>query len=281
MKTKNRFNKEEIQLFEAENKVGLLATVNSEGLPHITLITTIQAKNEQTLCWGQFSEGQSKENIQKNSKTGFLIMSLDKNVWMGKTDWTHFVEEGEDYEKFNNLPMWRYNSYFGIHKVHYMNLVETSEKKSLPISKILLAMIKTKFSKNGAISKDDKTVMNPWTKSLFDSLNSLKFLSFVGKDGYPVIIPLLQCQASGSSKLAFNPTPYKDELVNLEKDQDVAIFGLTLDMEDVLTRGKFVGFEKNRGVNLGIVSLNWIYNSMPPLVGQIYPKEEIQTIVDF
>ena len=96
------------------------------------------------------------------------------------------------------------------------------------------------------------------------------------KDGYPVIIPLLQCQVLDSSKIAFNPKPYKDELADLEKDQDFAIFCLTLDIENVLTRGKFVGFEKNRGVNLGIMSLNWIYNSM-----LLYPKEEIQTIVDF
>ncbi len=30
--------------FEPEAKVGLIATVNPEGLPHITLITALQAK---------------------------------------------------------------------------------------------------------------------------------------------------------------------------------------------------------------------------------------------
>ncbi|MCD4669180.1 MAG: pyridoxamine 5'-phosphate oxidase family protein [Actinomycetia bacterium] len=281
MDIKRKFSKEDIEAFKPENKIGLIATVSNEGMPHITLISTILAKGDGILMWGQFSQGQSKINVKSNPKTGFLIMTMDRQLWRGKARWQCCLKEGEDYEKFNKLPMWRYNSYMGIHTIHYMDLVETTVKSPLPLSKIILSSILTKISKKGASLKHDKRVMNFWTESLFNRLNSLKFLSFIGTDSYPMIIPLLQCQASDSTRIVFNPGAYRDELISLKEDSDIAIFGLTLDMEDVLVRGKFSGFNRHRGIKLGTVNINRVYNSMPPKAGWIYPEAEIKKVEDF
>ncbi|MCK5200886.1 MAG: pyridoxamine 5'-phosphate oxidase family protein [Spirochaetales bacterium] len=280
MGKKTRFSKEDIKAFEPENKVGLIATVSPEGLPHITLISTILAKDAGQITWGQFSEGNSKTNVKNNPKTGFLIMTMDKQLWRGKAQWLGSLMEGEDYEKLNKLSMWRYNTYMGIHTVHYMDLVETTEKEPLPLSKIIISSILTMVSKKGAASKN-KTVMNSWTMSLYNKMDSLKFLSFLGKDGFPTIIPLLQCQAADSTRLVFNTVPYKDELSSLETGSDIAIFGMTLQMEDVLVRGKFSGFGRYNGIKLGIVDINWVYNSMPPKAGQIYPEVKLEKVVNF
>ncbi len=83
-----RFDENDLKHFEPEAKVGVIATVNPEGLPHITLITALQAKTPTKLIWGQFSEGQSKQNVKTNPKTGFLIMTLDRSLWRGKAIWT-------------------------------------------------------------------------------------------------------------------------------------------------------------------------------------------------
>jgi hypothetical protein len=61
----------------------------------------------------------------------------------------------------------------------------------------------------------------------------------------------------------------------------VAVFGLTLQMEDVLVRGVFAGFGKYRGITLGCMDIDWVYNSMPPVHGQIYPELEMQPVVNF
>ncbi len=277
MERKKSFSPEDIRAFEPETKIGILATVTPEGRPHITLITTILAGGADTLIWGQFTQGQSKEHVLNNSKTGFLIMTMDRNIWRGKADWTHALNEGEEYEKMNTLPMWRYNSYFGIHRVHYMDLVETTEKQPLPLAKIVLSTLLTKFSQSGAAAEAEEG-MNSWTKSLFKRLDALKFLSFIGKDGYPVLIPLLQGQTAGSRHIVFHPGVYGDELSNLEAGCDCAVFGMTLDMEDVLVRGTFQGFKRFRGTTLGVVEIDWVYNAMPPLAGQIYPEVKIQKV---
>ena len=285
MKTKKkiltRFDESDLKEFEPEAKVGLISTVSRDGLPHITLITALQAKTPEKIIWGQFSEGLSKQNVTSNPKTGFLIMTLSRSLWRGKALWTHQETTGEDYTMFNNKPMFRYNAYFGIHTVHYMDLVETYGRESLPMARIIIASLLTKMAKSRARKGKPERIMKVWAEGLFNRLDSLKFLSFIDSDGFPAIVPLIQCQAADSTKLAFSPLAYSREVKSLQKGMNVAVFGLTLDMEDVLVRGVFAGFERYRNVSLGIVDIGWVYNSMPPKPGQIYPEVELSPVVNF
>jgi len=278
---KKAFDRADLKEFEPEAKVGLISTINPEGLPHITLITALQAKGTKQLIWGQFTEGMSKTNVLNNPNTAFLIMTMDKNLWRGKAIYTHKAREGEDYEMFNKKPMFRYNCYCGIHTVYYMDLVETYGKESLPLAKIVMSSLFTMASRSRAKTNLSDPILKPWAYSVFNRLDSLKFLSYIGDDGFPTIIPLIQCQASDSRRLAFSPLAYGEELSSLESGKNVAIFGLTLDMEDVLIRGIFQGFKRYNAVNLGTVDIDWVYNSMPPKQGQIYPVEELRPIVNF
>lgn len=281
MDKKNAFDRADLKEFEPEAKVGLISTINSEGLPHITLITALQAKGTKHLIWGQFTEGMSKRNVMNNPNTAFLIMTMDKSLWRGKAIYTHKVREGEDYEMFNKKPMFRYNCYCGIHTVYYMDLVETYGKESLPLVKIAMSSLFTMASRSRAKTNLPEPILKPWAYNVFNRLDSIKFLSYIGDDGFPTLIPLIQCQASDSRRLAFSPLAYGNELSSLESGKDVAIFALTLDMEDILTRGVFQGFERYNGVKLGTVDIDWVYNSMPPKQGQIYPMEELRPIVNF
>ncbi|OQY02675.1 MAG: hypothetical protein B6I20_06730 [Bacteroidetes bacterium 4572_117] len=281
MITKNEFNHSDIKAFEPENKIGLLATVNEKSQAHITMISTLQAKSPKELVWGQFSEGLSKENVKNNPKTAFLIMNLQRKLWRGKALWKYEKKEGEEYIKFNKLPMWRYNSYFGIHTIHYMELIETTEQQSLPVAGIAFSAILTKIAKPAAVTKIKDQIMNNWTETFFNKLDTLKFLSYVSADGFPTLIPLLQCQAADSRRLVFNPQVYGNELLTIKSGSELTVFALSIDMKDVLVRGIFKGFKKHRGISLGSIDINWVYNSMPPVAGQLYPEQKIETVVDF
>lgn len=278
MKYLKEFTVEDMKEFEPIEKVGLIGTINEKGLPHITLITTIQAKTPGNIMWGQFIEGESKASIRKNPRAAFLIMTPKKNLWRGKAKWTNEEKSGEDYEMFNKKPMFRYNSYFGIHTVHYMDIIEVSEKENLPVKNIILSTIKTLIAKGGAKTDEKENILNLWTITFFNKLGTLKFLSYVEKDEFPTIIPLIQCQAQGSRRLVFATFPYTEELNKISKDTSVAVFGLNLNMESVLVRGIFLGCKRVRGVNLGIIDINWVYNSMPPKQGQIYPRVNLESI---
>src|SRR5512138_1873852 len=137
------FSEEEMRAFEPALKIGMLATVNPQGQPHLTMISSLKAGSSTTVTFGQFIEGTSKHNLQQNPNTGFLIMTLDKQLWRGKARWTHLERSGADFEWYNNVPMFRYNAYFGIHTVHYLDLIAHTGREELPMNAVIFAAVKT------------------------------------------------------------------------------------------------------------------------------------------
>ncbi|MBF0099718.1 MAG: hypothetical protein HQK77_02310 [Desulfobacterales bacterium] len=280
----NRFIDTDIKSFEPETKIGLLSTINADGLPHLTLITTIQANTPTQLIWGQFTKGMSKQHVLKNPNTGFLIMTMNRSLWRGKARYLYSKKEGHDYEMFNSKPMFRYNAYFGIHTVHYMELIETYGREQLPLTRIITASVMSKIATwymNIMNAKKIDDVMNRWTYTFFSRLDVLKFMTYIDQDGFPKIIPIIQCQALNSHRLIFSSMAYSTELYAIQKHTQVAIYGLSMNMESVLVRGAFSGFDSVWGCELGAVDVNWVYNSMPPKPGQIFPKIELTPVVDF
>jgi hypothetical protein len=278
---KNNFTAVDMKTFEPAEKVGIIATVTEKGLPHMTLLTSVMAAKPDQLIVGEFCQGKSKEYMQRTAKIGFAILTLDKKLWRGKALWTHLKKEGPEYEIYNNQPMFRYNTYFGINTVHYFDLKETTVGSSLPLASVVKSALLTKMAKGSAAKGNSERVLSHFGEKLFNGLDSIKFLSFIGDDGFPVIIPAIQCQAADSSRLAFHPGAFGDELNMLNPGMTVAIFCLTMQMEDVLVRGIFNGYSRYRGVKLGTLDIDWVYNSMPPNHGRIYPPVPLERVVNF
>jgi hypothetical protein len=275
------FSDADIKQFAVPMKVGILATINHEGLPHLTLISTLQASSPTEVIWGQFTEGMSKGFVRDNHKTGFLIMTLDKNLWRGKANWTRVEKSGKEFDMYNNVPMFRYNAYFGVHTVYYMSLVEQYGKEALPMRGVVTAAIKTAMAKALSRRRGAAAVLNLWTRQLLDKMSNLKFLAYLAPDGYPEIIPVIQARTSDSEHVIFAASAYRDELEAIPEGATVAVFGMTLDMEDVLLRGAFQGIKRMGGIRCGTVRVNWVYNSMPPKPQQIYPEIDVEPVTSF
>jgi hypothetical protein len=281
------FSKADIKAMDSMTKVGLLATVNREGLPHLTLISSLQANTPQQLIWGQFVEGLSKEYIRENPQVGFLVMTLDKQLWRGKATFTHMAQQGPEFEMYNNTPMFRYNAYFGIHTVYYMDMIEHWGQQALPMGVVVLAAIQTTIARTLASRRKAKPVLGnvvcgqsltPWTQTLMNKLDNLKFLAYVDADGYPVIIPVIQAQAASNERIIFATGAYKHELEAIPPNTSTAVLGMSLDMEDVLMRGKFQGIQRTGGIRWGSIQVDWVYNPMPPKPQQIYPQVALEPI---
>ena len=281
MTIRNGFTQDEIHRLQPTEKVGLLATVNSEGQPHITLITSLQPADQTRMVFGQFAKGRSKKNIRRNPKTAFLLMTLDRSMWRGTADYTHLRTEGPEYRMFNEKPMFRYNAYFGVNTVYYFDLKTLGSEERLPLAAIIRATLATKLAKSAAASESSITILNPMSEKMFNMASALKFISWVTKDGYPALVPVIQCQAADTTRLAFSTAAYGRELKNIPANAEVAVFALTLQMEDVLIRGTFTGFSRHRGIKLGTVDIHWVYNSMPPVHGQVYPPVPLEPVTEF
>jgi hypothetical protein len=275
------FSPADIQALEPALKIGILATVNDDGLPHLTLISSLKANTSTQLTWGQFTEGLSKRFIHTHPKVGWLMMTLDKQLWRGKAAFTHTAQTGPEFEAYNNVPMFRYNAYFGIHTVYYMDLVEHTGRRALPMGQVVLAAVQTIVARTLSRPRASAPVLNPWTRRLLNKLDNLKFLSYVGADGYPLVIPAIQAQAAGPAHVLFSTGAFGPDLAAIPSGATVALFGMSLDMEDVLMRGEFQGICRVAGIRCGSIAVNWVYNPMPPKPQQIYPPVAVKPVTIF
>jgi hypothetical protein len=276
-----KFSEQDILDLLPAMKIGVLGTVTPDGLPHVTLITTLMASKPDEVVWGQFMEGTSKKFIRNNPRTGFLIMGLDKSFWTAQAEYTRSAKDGKDYEFYNNTALFRYNSYFGVHTVHYMDLKGQSGKHPLPMNKVVFAAIQTMIAKFLTFGKSKKQVMNQWTQAFFNKIDNLKFLCYVDTNGYPVVLPVIQAQALDPEHICFSFGAFGEELAAIPPFTPVAILSMALSMQDVQVRGTYQGSKKVCGIQTGVLQVDWVYNSMPPKPMQIYPPVPVETITQF
>lgn len=262
----DKIKSEDMKKFETSYKVGLVATLEENGDPHVSLLSTLMAKSEKEMMLGKFIFGESNENLLRNPKAGFLIMSLDKEFWTGKMTYTHYLKNGEDYELYNRQPIYRYNSYFGIDSVYYLDLLEISEGRALDMAGIVANSLRVMLARSRFKRDNAQKAMKPWAFELMRKMGTMAFISFVDKDGYPAIIPCIQLQAADSETLVLSSSPYKSELERIPAGARVAVFGANLKFESVLLKGVFSGFSGG----LATVKIDRVYNSMPPKHGYIY-----------
>ncbi len=278
---KTAFTPDDIRAFEPSEKIGIVSTVNRDGLPHITLLTSIMARGSGGLTIGEFCCGESKLHMEKNNNVGFAVITLDKRLWRGRAKWTRLAKEGPEYEIYNAQPMFRYNTYFGINTVHYLDLLEVTGGGKLPLASVVKSALLTKIAKGRARTRKEGRILKPFAERLFNNIASLSFLSYVDAERFPAVIPVLQCQAADSRRLAFHPGPFGKELREIKPGTPAAVYCLSMEMENVLTRGAFGGFRRYGGITLGTVDIDWVYNSMPSAHGQIYPEIKLEPVTEF
>ena len=277
-----KMSEECIRKNDIDFKIGLLVTKDDFGYPHITLITSLQPNNSNQLIWGQISAGTSKKNILSDPKVGFLMMNFDLEMWRGKAVWTHSEITGPEIEMYNSKTANRYNAYGGVGRVHYMDLVEITEEEKLEKKSMISGALKTRISAKRMKRKHrNETILNAFSEKLVKRLDSLKFVAYIGNDGFPVIIPAVQASASDSGRIVFSQKPFGDELAKIPKGSKTALFCISLSLEEIMIKGIFKGFKKANGIKTGYIDIEKVYNPLLPLVGYIYPLEKLEPVTEF
>ena len=269
-KAREELTPEEIALFSPTEKIGLVAVADDRGEAHVALLSSIMARGPRKLLVGEFSRGLSKEYMQRNKKVGFLVMGLDLRMWRGAAEWKRLAKEGPEYEEYNKKPMFRYNTYFGINTVHYLDLVRVKGPVKLPMAGIVCASLFTMAAIRLRSSRSEVQALSPYARSIVDGLASLSFLSCIGPAGYPLLVPVVQARTAGPALIAFSPGPFGRELAALPDGSRASIFSMNLGMESVLSFGRYEAPGRRSGP-LASVAIDRVYNSMPTAHGQVYP----------
>jgi len=269
---------EDRQKLAETSKIGLLSTINQQNEVHISLISSIQTLGEQ-LIFGEFVHGLSKINLKTNPKTGFLVINAQKEWWKGKALHKEIKDTGPEFEMYNNQPLFRYNSYFGIGKVHYLDIIDFSGKQSLPLGGIIFGWLGGLLAKSfikGCPDGVDK--IENLSVKLAKNPTAPKFLSYIDADGYPQIIPVVQSVLKDKGRLLIPHSAYAGELASIPIGAKASMFLVNLDLTSVLFQGVYSGVEKRLGATYGIFDIEKVYNSMVPIPGYIYPMEEYKLI---
>jgi hypothetical protein len=261
-----------------DSKIGVLASVSPEGYPHLALITSLMAKTPETLMWGQFSRGLSKKYFEKNPKTGFAVVTADMLMWTGKALHKDVVLKGEDYEWYNNKPLFRYNSYFGIGAVHYEDVVEVSAGEKLSIPKIACGVLAGNYSKCFTGKSAGVPKIPEFGMKLASKIDTLKFISYVDTDGYPRIISALQGIPLDRNRLLFSLSAYPELLTKIPAGAKAAVYLCTMALTNMLLQGTWTGVKSYGGVKGAVFEVEKVYNSMLPVGKYIYPSEPIKTV---
>jgi hypothetical protein len=285
---KERLDEKAFALSKIELGLKLIATINPEGEPHITMISFTMGKTPNQIVWGQFTQGLSKKNVLKNPKQGIFIMNagVPFKFIQAKVKFTHTKKGGEDCEYFSRQPLLRYMTYTNVHTAYYNDIISCTSVRNLGLFGIINGVLVNLIGKNGAKIRNPIKKLEDFGYNLFNGPFNPKYLSYIdSKDGYPIILPVFSIRAPDKSRLIFSVSQFSEELKELKVDSKVATFAVVaagLELTNQMVNGTFTGYKKIRGITYGMIEIDKIYNSMLPLSGYIYPEiQKLEKVRNF
>ncbi|MBD3353789.1 MAG: hypothetical protein GF364_20070 [Candidatus Lokiarchaeota archaeon] len=279
MMWKKTLTDDELRFTQKDIMLKLLSTIDERGWPHITMISCMGAKRNGEFIWGQFSQGRSKKYVRENSKQGFYIMNSSISIPIkfihGKINLKRIEDEGENIETFSKIPLLRYNTYLNCWRAYINDIVAVSPFRKISLLGMGKGILAGTIAKGGINDEDSEDKLSNWAYNLINSALSFKFICYLDpSDGYPLIIPCLQLRAANKSTLIFPKSQFKDELNEIPLNSHIAVSVHNFEAISHLINGRLVEYKKSRGITVGIVEIDEIYNPMPPVPGVIYPKRK-------
>jgi hypothetical protein len=270
MKWNPTLSPEAVEFTKPEIMAKVLSTIDSEGYPHLTMITSNIASKIDTVKWGEFTYGKSKGNVVKNPKQGMIYMTaaMPFRFLQVKADLDYISLEGDDAIDFNTMSLFRYNTYMRVYRVFFNKIRAARPIRAISLMGIVKGILVNLLRIGGKTGKVENR-LNQLGNRLFSGPVFPKFLSYLDpQDGYPVIIPLFQARAVEKKRIVFNLAQFKEDLLQIPEGAKVSVFAMDMETVSQMVKGTFLGFQNKRG----IIDIEYVYNSMPPLAGELYPN---------
>ncbi len=274
LKWNTKLSDEAVEFTTPELMAKFVSTIDKEGYPHISFITSNIAVSPEAVKWGEFSQGMSKGNVVKNPKQGMLYMTIAMpfKFLQLKADFDYISMEGDDALEFNNMNLLRYNTYLRVYRVFFNKIRAARPIRNIGLFGIVKGIVSNLFKVGGKTGKVEDRLKEHGNR-LFKGLVFPKFISYLDpKDGYPVIIPLFQARAVENKRIVFNLAQFKEDLEQIPEGAKVSVFAMDFETVTQMIKGKFLGIQDKRG----IVDIEVVYNSMPPTAGVMWPEMAVR-----
>jgi hypothetical protein len=240
-----------------------LATRNTEAVPNVVPVISLLPADDQpdTLFFGNFLLRKSIKNLQEDRRVGILVITQELQGWVLKGDFLEFQRTGPYVDQQMNSSLLRYNAYTGIRNAGIIRV--RSVEQFFRISKLQVAkdyLLARLAALSGAATGDGGGVAMPLpVRHEFAKMAAVKVLTWVGKDGYPVVIPALSLQpARAESLICWKGTRFPEP----EEGGRVASNILTLEAISYQVKGRWVGARSTCSIQI-----HEVYAGGPPLPG--------------
>jgi predicted pyridoxine 5'-phosphate oxidase superfamily flavin-nucleotide-binding protein len=243
-----------MDVYKQEEVAKFLATTSAQGVPNVALIVSQMPVEPSKLVFGEFMMVKTLANLKENSRVASIAISPKLEMGGFKGEVTSWTTTGEYIDIINSIPFFRYNAYAGIHNV-----------AAVEVRKILELPPKVSIGHGAGIGG---VVAPEPVREKFDGIMSIKVLAFADDDGYPNVVPAFGIMFRTPGEIRFMVSGYNKAVERIAPPAKVALNVLTLDLRTYQVKGTLVAFEKHAGLKTGVIKLEEVYSSMPPLIGE-------------
>lgn len=259
-----------VAIYEQGEVAKFLATASAEGIPNVVLIVSQTPVDPGKIAFGEFMMVKTQANLAANPRVASIALTPKLEMAGFKADLEGWVQSGPYVERINSIEFFRYNAYGGIHNVAVANVRELlqfpEEVSFLKVGGEFAAM--RTIGRVGRGGRVAGVVTPAPIRAKFDSIMSIKVVSWVGEDGYPDVVPVFGVRFRTPGELRFKVSGYNERVRGLAAGAKVALNVLTLDLLTYQLKGTLERFEKHIGLEVGVVKIEEAYSCMPPLVAE-------------
>ncbi|MGQ9573011.1 MAG: hypothetical protein ACUVV3_07500 [Dehalococcoidia bacterium] len=257
-----------IDALAGERTPKFLATLDSQGVPNVVPIISLQAVDEGTVIFGEFMMWKTRRNLEDCSRLSVAVMTASQG-WVIKGDFLEFQRSGPYFDRIMATDAFRYNAYAGIRNAGVIRVRGLVRAFVLSRPALLLDMARARWFARRARQRADGAVAVPSpVREKFARLQAAKVLAYLDGDGYPNIVPALSLIPADERTLVFSGGLAMPALATLSPGAKVAASVLTFEPVAYQIKGQFLGAERSLGRLAGAVAVQEVYSASPPLSGQ-------------
>ena len=246
----NRISKAAHEILKPDNKIGILATVDNEGSPHLSFISSLQSLGDTQIIFG--SKGSCKQYIEERPDAAFLALSADMLWLRGSMRFTHYEQAGNLVDAYKDKPLFYDNSNLQFNRVYFSDLITIEEIRKLRTAAFFVGAVITRV-KAMFTSASELNMLTQTEQALFSEAGSLKFLCWRDNKGLSDIVPIVQALPAGSDRIVFSAIPYGEDFTYARKGEKAAVLCLNPEMRGVLVKGRFL--------SKGVLAIERAYSS--------------------
>ncbi len=253
-----------LEALRGEMTPKFLATRSAAGDPNVVpVVSTLPADEEpDTLFFGNFLLRKSIRNLKEDSRVGLLVITESLQGWMLKGDFVEFQQTGPYVDRQMGSALLRYNPYTGIRNAGIIRVRSVDAAFRISKMQVALDYVLARLGALTGAGRDGEATgvaMPPPVLQEFSKMIAVKVLAWLGKDGYPVVVPMLSLQPAGQRLLVGRAMP---RLPAPPSDAPVASNILTFEAVSYQAKGRW----ESQG-RVGHLIVQEVYAGGPPMPG--------------